>query len=103
MISARYPIVNNTDGIGLHDGSFALQTLDGIYNGGVNKEWYFWPRAESSGQDDFYKHTAMEGEVHPVSIIDSELENWFVFEVHKCIFSHPAFHFLAVAPKYYLF
>lgn len=93
MISARYPIVNHTDGIGLNDGSFALQTLDGIYNGGIEKGWYFWPKTMNSGQEDFYKHTAMEGEVHPVSTIDQKLENLIVFEMHKFLLSHTSRRF----------
>jgi len=68
QLSARFPIVNDTVGLGLNDGSYTLWTLDGSYNGDQVVSWYFWPKVVSAGQDDFWKTATMGGEIHPVRI-----------------------------------
>jgi hypothetical protein len=65
-LQTRYPLASAyAAGIGLHDDSFAYSTLDGEANGGVDVEWFFWSRVESSGQTDFWKRAPMGGETRP--------------------------------------
>jgi len=66
QISARYPITDETVGMGFNDGSFGMNTLDGVYNGGQEVGWYFWPKVVSAGQTDFWRTSAMGGETRPV-------------------------------------
>jgi len=66
QISARYPITDETVGLGFNDGSFGMNTLDGVYNGGHEVGWYFWPKIVSAGQTDFWKTSPMGGETRPV-------------------------------------
>ena len=57
---------NDNRKIGLYDGSFGFNTLDGEANGGVeNKVWYFWPRVEELGRGDFWRSSPMGGETRP--------------------------------------
>jgi hypothetical protein len=55
----------DTVGMGLNDGSFAYNTLDGPYNGNVTVEWYFWPKVLSANQQNFWKNSTMTGETRP--------------------------------------
>mmetsp|Transcript_21327 Transcript_21327/g.24238 ORF Transcript_21327/g.24238 Transcript_21327/m.24238 type:complete len:269 (-) Transcript_21327:1279-2085(-) len=46
-IQVRYPHPSAMSaGFGLHDDSFAYETLDGEYNGGVSASWFFWRLVE---------------------------------------------------------
>ena len=67
FFSARYPIDPDTEGLGFNDGSFAMHTLDGEYNGGQEVGWYFWPKVVASGQTDYWRTATMGGETRPVS------------------------------------
>lgn len=43
QIQVRYPWSTAIQaGFGLHDDSFAYETLDGNYNGGKYRDWFFW-------------------------------------------------------------
>jgi hypothetical protein len=63
-------------GMGLHDDSFAIRTLDGVENGGQIKHYYFWPSVVSAGQTDFYKKGPMGGETG-ISIQTEVFEPWY--------------------------
>lgn len=66
-IQTRYPYAPAYEaGFGLHDDSFAFETLDGEANGGMNRSYYFWPRVVKAGQGDFWKKGAMGGETRDV-------------------------------------
>jgi hypothetical protein len=62
-VQIRYPSSNpSAAGFGYHDDSFAYETLDGDYNGGQVRSYYFWPSAVKNGVQDFWKRSAMGGE-----------------------------------------
>jgi hypothetical protein len=63
-LQARYPGAD-ASGLGLYDGSFAYNTLDGAYNGGVVTSWFFEPQIVSAGQQDAWKQSMMGGETRP--------------------------------------
>jgi hypothetical protein len=70
-IQIRYPKTSAYNaGFGLHDDSFAFNTLDGEPNGGAKKSYYFWSKVLSLGQQDFYKRAPMGGETR-VEIADA--------------------------------
>lgn len=75
-IQLRYPHKAFRTGFGLHDDSFAFQTLDGDSNGGVEKEWYFWPRTVSEGHADFWKKAPMGGETRG-HLQEEVFEPWY--------------------------
>lgn len=61
-IQIRYPDqidTSITHNIGYHDDSFTYTTLDGIYNGNVYKNWYFWNQVISTRQEGFWKYAVM--------------------------------------------
>ena len=64
QIQTRYP-GSNAVGFGLYDGSFAYNTLDGAANGGVNVNWFQYPRMIRNGQTDIWKEHMMGGETRP--------------------------------------
>lgn len=64
QLQARYPRVD-TKSMGLYDGSFAYNTLDGQPNGGVEKSWYFWPKIKKEGQENSWRTNMMGGETRP--------------------------------------
>jgi hypothetical protein len=51
--------------MGLYDGSFGYNTIDGPANGGKEVSWYFWPQLKSKDQTDFWKTSVMGGETRP--------------------------------------
>jgi hypothetical protein len=65
-LQTRYPLQSAYEaGIGLHDDSFAYNTLDGEANGGEFRSWFFWPRVLNAGHEDFWKTAPMGGETRP--------------------------------------
>jgi hypothetical protein len=48
-------------GLGLHDEAFAYQTLDGVYNCGQNRSFYFWNNVAALKKTDFWKTSMMGG------------------------------------------
>lgn len=53
-------------GMGLSDGSFTYETLDGDANGGMKQPaFYFWPVVTTAGQTDFWRAAPMGGETWP--------------------------------------
>jgi hypothetical protein len=52
-------------GFGRHDDSFGYSTLDGKDNGGISRDWFFWPRTVAANQVDFWKIGPMGGETRP--------------------------------------
>jgi hypothetical protein len=62
-IQFRYPSDAVRDaGFGLHDDSFAFETLDGAANGGFERKFYFWNRVVDANMTNFWKRGAMGGE-----------------------------------------
>jgi hypothetical protein len=51
----------NQGGWGRHDDSFGYATIDGADNGGVVRDYYFWPDVVKNKQQDFWKKGAMGG------------------------------------------
>jgi hypothetical protein len=49
-------------GFGVHDDSFAYQTLDGLDNGGEFKSFYSWPRVVKQNMTGFWRKSAFGGE-----------------------------------------
>ena len=64
QVQARYP-GPNAQSFGLYDGSFAYQSLDGPDNGGVEREWFMWPRIQEAGQQNTWKNSMIGGETRP--------------------------------------
>lgn len=62
-IQLRYSLPSGYKaGFGRHDDSFAFETLDGEANGGVVRDYYFWPDVVKQKQNDFWKRGVMGGE-----------------------------------------
>jgi hypothetical protein len=54
---------------GRHDDSFAYKTIDG-------ESYFFWPRTQAAGQEDFWKWGVMGGETRP-ELQPIIFENWY--------------------------
>eukprot|EP01052_Picozoa_sp_SAG31_P004429 SAG31_NODE_183_length_20987_cov_8.711078_13_plen_268_part_00 len=66
QVQVRYPFSSATDrGFGLHDDSFAYSTLDGEPNGGIDVDWFFWPKVVQAGADNLWQTGVMGGELRP--------------------------------------
>jgi hypothetical protein len=63
-------------GFGVHDDSFAFNTLDGPDNGGIKADWYFWPGIVKNNQTDFWKRGSMGGETRG-EIAGDVFEDWY--------------------------
>jgi hypothetical protein len=50
--------------------------LDGPDNGGVQREWYFWPEVVAAKQENFWKNSPMGGEVRP-ELQASIFQSWY--------------------------
>ena len=64
QLQARYPR-NDAADMGLYDGSFAYNTLDGAPNGGIDRSWFFWPQIKNAGQTNSWRTNIMGGETRP--------------------------------------
>jgi len=61
-LQVRIPVESALNaGMGLHDDSFAFSTLDGVANGGIEVDWFFWPQVKAVGKENFWKKAVVRG------------------------------------------
>jgi hypothetical protein len=63
-VQTRFALYSSYDaGFGLHDDSFTFETLDGVNNGGVVRNNYFWPTVTSMRLGDIWKFGMFGGKL----------------------------------------